>query len=217
MTVINERWINHIERIAENWCQVVRAEDVVLLSGDTSWGNSLNRVRPDLEWLTELPGRKVLVRGNHDRWWVNIKRVRRQVLPEGFFAIEGDTLEIDGVLLCGAQGHITPDDPLYHPDPPKNRFERELKTLKSALKAAARKRELGQHLIIMMHYPPFTSEGKPTMYSELIEQLAPAQCLYAHLHRESEWEVAVQGERNGINYCLVAADYLNMRLQQVYP
>jgi predicted phosphohydrolase len=187
-----------------------------LLLGDVSWANSATRVRPDLEWLAALPGRKVMVRGNHDRWWTNINKVRHHLLPEGFFALQGDCLELEGVLLCGAQGHITPDDPHYRPDPPKNRYERELDTLQSALQVATETRREGQPLIIMMHYPPFTSDAQPTAYSEMIEAHAPAMCLYGHLHRSHEWGIAINGERAGVDYRLLSADFVDMMLQTVW-
>lgn len=215
MTRFGDKWHNHVERIAENWRSQVQAEDVVLVVGDLSWATTAKKVRPDLEWLSTLPGRKVLVRGNHDRWWIDIEKVRRQLLPSQTYALQGDSLILDGVLLCGAQGHITPQDPYYVPDPPKNRYERELEMLKSALNSTSQIRQPNQQLIVMMHYPPFTSEGKPTEYSQMIEQHAPATCLYGHLHRSVEWEVAIQGEHNGIFYQLVAADYVNMTLQKI--
>ena len=157
-----------------------------------------------------------MIRGNHDLWWRDIHKVRRQILPKCFFAVQGDCIEIAGVLLCGAQGHIAPNDPYYVADPPKNRFERELKTLESALETAAAMRTPHQPLVIMLHYPPFTSDGQATAYSELIERYAPAQCLYGHLHRDDEWEQAVSGERNGITYRLMAADYLGMIPQRIW-
>jgi len=217
-THFGEKWRDHAERIADSWRRQVRPQDVVLLLGDTSWASSFKQVLPDLEWLSTLPGRKVLVRGNHDHWWNNINKVRQQMLPAGFVALQGDSIILEDVVLCGAQGHIAPPDPYYRPDPPKNRYERELNTLQTALSAAAAQRSHAhQPLIIMMHYPPFTSDAKPTAFIDLIEQYAPATCLYAHLHKTHEWEVAINGERNGIQYRLVAADYVNMELQQVYP
>lgn len=217
LTRFGEKWRNHVERIAESWRTQVKPDDVVLILGDLSWATTANRVRPDLAWLAALPGRKVLVRGNHDRWWVDIEAVRHQLLPENCYALQGDSMVVDGVLLCGAQGHVAPEDPYYKPDPPQNRYERELRMLQSALASALEVRRPAQPMMVLMHYPPFTSEGKPTAYSRLIEQYAPAQCLYAHLHRPSEWEAAVQGERNGIYYRLISSDYVDMTLQKVWP
>jgi predicted phosphohydrolase len=108
-------------------------------------------------------------------------------------------------------GHIAPEDPYYKPDPQKDRYTRELLRLEAALAHASAERLPGEPVILMMHYPPFTSEGKPTAYSALIEAYHPDIVLYGHLHRAKEWEVAVQGTLNGVRYQLVAADYLGMK------
>ena len=215
-SMFGEKWKDHTQRIADHWKHNVQVHDVVLLLGDFSWANSTSRVVPDMDWLRALPGRKVMVRGNHDRWWTNIKKVRRNVLPDDTYALQGDCMEIEGVLLCGAQGHIAPNDPYYKPDPPKNRYERELETLTHALAEAREARQPGQPLIIMMHYPPFTSDAQPTRFSEMIEAHAPATCLYGHLHRSHEWAVAVNGVRAGIDYRLLSADFVDMMLQAVW-
>lgn len=216
-SIYGDLWVNHTERLAQNWRQQVGDDDVILLLGDLSWASTYARVKPDLAWIDRLPGRKVCIRGNHDRWWRNVQEVRKYMLPPNFTALQGDCVNIEGVLICGAQGHIAPQDPYYRPDPPANRYERELATLDAALTDAAAQRQAGQALIIMMHYPPFTSDGRATAFSEMIEQHAPAQCLYAHLHKAYEWQVAINQERNGIHYRLLAADFVNMTPQQVHP
>ncbi|MFP4322787.1 MAG: metallophosphoesterase [Anaerolineales bacterium] len=215
MTRFGAHWADHEARIAESWRANVHPDDVVLLLGDTSFGNTPRRVQPDLEWLSALPGRKVMIRGNHDRWWTDIHKVRR-LLPKQTYALQGDCLTMDGILLCGAQGHIAPQDPYYKPDPPHNRYEREIRTLYAAITAAQAQRQPDQPLIVMMHYPPFTSDGKATAFSHMVESLAPAQCLYAHLHRQDEWAVAVHDQtHNGIYYRLLAADFVDMMLHKI--
>jgi predicted phosphohydrolase len=215
LTRFGPLWENHAERLAEDWRSKVSEEDVVLLAGDVSWATSVRHVLPDLAWLAQLPGRKVLVRGNHDRWWVDVQRVRQHILPPNFYALQGDTLTFDGVLIGGAQGHIAPNDPYYRPDPPHHRYERELATLQMVVDTVTQTRQVGQALIMLMHYPPYTSQGQATAYSQLVEQTAPALCLYGHLHRPQEWAVAVQGLKNGVDYRLISADFVGMRLQAI--
>jgi len=216
MSRFGEKWHDHVQRIEQDWRSKVTPDDVVLVLGDLSCASTYKVVQPDLAWLGNLPGRKVMVRGNHDRWWRDIAEVRRMMLPDSVYALQGDAINMEGIILCGAQGHVAPHDPYYRPDPPANRYERELNTLQSALQSAAAIRQPDQALIVMMHYPPFTSEGKPTIYSELIEQHAPALCLYGHLHKEHEWAVAVQGRHMGIEYRLLASDFVGMMLQHIF-
>src|SRR5438874_4367324 len=121
----------------------------------------------------------------------------------GFYALEGDCIDLDGVLICGAMGHLAPDDPYYQEDAKKDRYTRELKRLERALENANALRRPGQPVLLMMHYPPFTSEGKPTGYVNLIDWYKPTMCVYGHLHRQTEWEVARSGLHNGVHYELV--------------
>lgn len=210
MARFGERWFRHPQALAEAWKAKVSADDVVLVAGDISWAQTVNRVLPDLSWLSALPGRKILLRGNHDHWWKDIVNVRKIVEPLGFYALEGDSIEIDGVIICGAMGHLAPDDPYYEFDAKKDRYHRELTRLEKALEHATSARQTKQPVVLMMHYPPFTSEGKPTAYTELISLYQPTMCIYGHLHRSSEWETACNGVYNGVEYALVAADYLEM-------
>ncbi len=210
MARFGDRWAEHPEALAAAWREQVRPEDVILIPGDVSWAQSMNKIWPDLEWLCALPGRKVLLCGNHDHWWKDIFSVRKIVEPMGFYALEGDSVDLDGVLICGAMGHIAPHDPYYQADARKDRYKRELKRLESALEHATARREPGQPLLLMMHYPPFTSDGRSTAYVGLIDRYKPTLCVYGHLHRQAEWEVARSGLHAGVHYELVASDYLEM-------
>ncbi len=215
MARFGERWGDHTERIADAWRSRVAADDVMLLPGDISWAQTQTKVLPDMDWLTSLPGRKVLLRGNHDHWWKSIDVARKITEPLGLYTLEGDSITLDGVILCGAMGHLAPDDPYYVEDTKKDRYQRELTRLEAALQSGAEQRLRGQPMILLMHYPPFTSEGKPTAYVDLITHYRPTLCLYGHLHRSAEWKVAMNGVYEGVTYRLVAADYLEMIPQWV--
>lgn len=210
MARFGDKWADHPSHLAAIWQASIRPDDVVLIPGDVSWAQSMNKLWPDLNWLYALPGRKVLLRGNHDHWWRDVINVRKIIEPMGFYALEGDSITLDGVLICGAMGHIAPNDPYYRVDPKKDRYTRELRRLECALQHAAERRAPDQPLVLMMHYPPFTSDGKPTPYVDLITRYQPTLCLYGHLHRQAEWEVARNGVYQGVQYALVAADYLQM-------
>jgi hypothetical protein len=217
MSRFGERWHNHSERIAEAWRAHVAAEDVVVLPGDISWATTTARILPDLAWLLTLPGRKVLVRGNHDHWWKDGETARKIAEPLGFHILEGDSLTFDGVTLCGAMGHLAPHDPYYVADPKKDRYTRELDRLRAALAHAAANKSADGAVIAAVHYPPFTSQGQPTAYVEALSEAQPALCVYGHLHNEAEWQLACNGVYEGVQYRLVAADYIEMVPQLVWP
>ena len=96
-------WVQHTAKIARSWCERVQAQDIVLLAGDIFWGNRVEEAQFALNWLGCLPGRKVLVRGNHDNWWQSIGKVRA-ALPPGMYAIQNDALLLDDVAISGARG-----------------------------------------------------------------------------------------------------------------
>jgi uncharacterized protein len=213
MARFGEKWAGHPHTIAAAWREQVAPNDVVLIPGDVSWAQTVNKIFPDLAWLSALPGRKVLLRGNHDHWWKAIYQVRKILEPFGIQAIEGDSITLDGVVICGAMGHLAPQDPYYVEDPKKDRYTRELNRLEQALQDATANRQPGQPVILMMHYPPFTSDAKSTSFVDIITKYQPTFCIYGHLHRQSEWEVARNGLYNGVTYSLVAADFVGMSPQ----
>lgn len=215
MARFGERWVDHTQRIAESWRMNVSAEDVVLLPGDVSWAVKLSKVSADLAWLSALPGRKVLVRGNHDHWWRDLDETRKALEPFGFYGLQGDCQTFDGVLVCGAMGYMSPNDPYFEKDTRKDRYERELKRLETALQSGAEQRTSDQPWIVMLHYPPFTSDGQPTAFVEAITRAKPTLCLYGHLHRATEWQVAANGIYEGVDYRLVAADFIDMTPQRI--
>jgi uncharacterized protein len=151
-----------------------------------------------------------LLRGNHDHWWKNIYHVRKMLEPWGFYALEGDSITLDDVVLCGAMGYIAPEDPYFATDVRKDRYQRELTRLEKALRIANEKRQPDQPMVVLMHYPPFTSTGQPTAFVNLISLYKPTMCLYGHLHRRDEWQLACNQDYNGVLYQLVAADFLEM-------
>jgi len=211
-------WIDHAERIRASWLAQVAPDDVVIIGGDISWADKPSKVLADLAWIGALPGRKILLRGNHDHWWRTINDVRTLLATYGLEAIEADAIQIDGVILCGTMGYLAPNDPYYHADQTKDRerYERELGRLESALIAGTAIRNHDQPLIVLLHYPPFTSDAQPTAFSAAISRAHPTMCLYGHLHRPPEWAVAVNEVRDGILYRLIASDFVNMTLQKIW-
>lgn len=109
MDVFGSQWENHFERICEDWHARVQAEDVVLIPGDTSWAMQLDAALPDLLQIGALPGRKILLRGNHDFWWSSLSRLRA-ALPEQFYALQNDAMLLSGVLFAGTRAGYAPAD-----------------------------------------------------------------------------------------------------------
>ena len=206
MDIFGERWRDHPRRIAAAWRERVSDDDVVLVAGDISWALKLAEAQPDLAWIAELPGRKVLSRGNHDYWWESSGRVRR-VLPPSIAIVQGDAIDLGAVIVCGTRGWVTPETPGFKPGEDQVVYNRELARLDMAL-AAARKLAAGiKPIVVMFHYPPFL-DRKPTEFARRIAAAGAAACVYGHLHRPYDWSAATQGLVDGVYYQLTSCDYL---------
>ena len=209
MDIFGPHWQNHFERIREDWLDRVSEADVVLLPGDLSWAMHLEEALEDLSRVGALPGRKLLLRGNHDYWWSSIGRVRR-TLPEGCQAIQNDSVLLDGVLFAGSRGWTIPAEAEGDSDDARI-YRRERQRLELSLKNARAKSETAP-LIAMMHYPP-RSEGAEG-FADLLAQYGVSDVVYGHLHGAG-LSGAVRGEVDGIRYHQVSCDGLDFRLAQI--
>ena len=202
MDVFGGRWTDHAARIAEAWRRKVGADDWVLVPGDISWALKLEQAADDLAYLGALPGRKVIIRGNHDYWWQAIGKVRR-ALPPGVYALQNDWVRLQGdVAVCGTRGWTLPQHPDFTPEDEKL-LARERVRLELSLAAA---RAAGvRPAIAMMHYPPAPESGAPTPFTELLEAYGVSLCVYGHLHGDAA-RSALGGVHRGVRYRLVACD-----------
>jgi predicted phosphohydrolase len=206
MDIFGDRWRNHPQRIAAAWRERVGDDDTVLIAGDISWALKLPEAVPDLQWLAELPGRKVLSRGNHDYWWESAGRVRRQ-LPPSLALVQGDALDLGDAVVCGTRGWITPETPGFKPTEDQVVYNRELVRLDLALNAACKLAAETKPIIVMFHYPPFL-DRRPTEFAHRIAAAGAAACVYGHLHRPQDWATATQGLVDSVYYQLTSCDYL---------
>lgn len=212
MDVFGDHWEDHFARIAQDWRERVTADDVVLIPGDTSWAMQLKDAVPDLQAIGALPGRKILIKGNHDYWWTGIGQVRR-VLPEGMQAIQHDTVNIGPAVVCGTRGwaYPTPETPLSQED--ERIFNREMIRLELALQSAVK--EAGERpIVVMLHYPPLYNMDRETPFTALLEKYPVHTVVYGHLHGAGI-RAGFSGEHNGVRYLLTSCDSLGFSLAEV--
>ncbi|GGB52143.1 metallophosphoesterase [Deinococcus soli (ex Cha et al. 2016)] len=207
MTVFGPQWAGHPQAIFDEWRAAVRDEDLVLLPGDLSWAMRLPEAIQDLAPVAALPGTKVLLRGNHDYWWPTASKLRA-ALPDGMLAVVNDAVRVGNVVVCGSRGWITPGfEPLGGDD--QRLLDREAERLSLSVQAARSIRQPGDHLILMLHYPPATPPYPANPITRVIDDARPDLIVYGHLH-------GVAPERamrhvNGVPAHLVAADGLKFR------
>jgi predicted phosphohydrolase len=209
MDVFGEAWRGHAEKLERNWRERVQEDDLVLVPGDISWAMQLSAALPDLSFIGSLPGKKILLKGNHDYWWSAIGRVRSS-LPDGMRALQNDSIVENGIGICGSRGWLCPGSNNFSAEDQKI-YLRELDRLSlslSSLPAVETK-------IAMLHFPPFTDKEKGSGFTERLEAAGVQIVVYGHLHGEAN-RYAFEGERNGIYYHCVAADKLDFMPKLIY-
>jgi len=202
MDMFGQLWHRHWEKVEKNWKARVEPDDLVLLPGDHSWAMRMDEAREDLDFISALPGRKVLVRGNHDYWWQGVKKIR-QAFP-GLHFLQNDSLVFEGVGLCGTRGWNLPGaDGFSHPHDEKI-YRRELERLKLSIRSLPKDVE---HRIAMLHYPPLMPRQTRTEVTEILEESGIEVCVYGHLHL-TKGVRPFEGELRGVRYHLVSCDHL---------
>lgn len=202
MNIFGAVWDNYLGDI-EASLKDVTAEDLVLLAGDHSWAMTLDKALPDLSYIGALPGKKVLIRGNHDYWWKGITAVRA-ALPQGVFALQNDSMRFGDVIVCGSRGWSADDKS----EDGKRLYARELLRMELSLKDMQKTRRDTDKVIFMIHYPPFNARFEPTPVTELFESFGVDTVVYGHLHgKECRSKPLVV--RNGIKYYLTSCDQIH--------
>lgn len=233
MDVFGAQWENHHRTIEKHWTELVSDDDLVLVPGDVSWAMRLPEARPDLHFISRLPGRKVLLKGNHDYWWASASKVR-QALPEGMLAVHGDAVLVENVVIAGTRMWDIPDlsfadliDWQPGPSPRKPRtpedvaqdrkiYEREWQRLEVSLRrldeVAATAPEGPILRIVMTHYPPCAADLSPGPATELFAKHRIDHVVFGHLHSvRRDLNPLPFGKKDATEYHLTSCDYIDFR------
>ncbi len=201
MTIFGETWQGHPEAFFDGWRKVVQADDLVLVPGDLSWAMRFEDALLDLTDIASLPGRKVILRGNHDYWWPSISKLRRG-LPEGMYAVQNDAIALDGVVIAGTRGWACPGSRGFTEQDDKI-YRREVERLELSLRAAERLG--GDYRVVMLHFPPTNPRLEPSEFTRVLRRAAPDALVFGHVHGDSE---GVLERLDAIDVHFVAADAL---------
>ncbi len=211
MSIFGENWLNHEEKIKQNWQSAVKPDDTVILPGDFSWATYLEDAYKDFEYLNSLPGKKILLKGNHDYWWTTITNMKKYLKNFHFENIDflyNNSYLIENKIIVGTRGWNL----LENSD--KKMINREKIRLELSVQDGIKKYGENKEILVFMHYPPITSSfltQKINMdFIEIMKKYNVNTCYYGHLHGASHKD-AVEGNIEGINLKLVSADYLNFK------
>lgn len=216
MNIFGGKWQNHEEKIKKDWLEKVTENDTVLLPGDFSWSMYLKDTNADFEYLSELPGRKILLKGNHDYWWSTLNKMQKYIEENNFRNIDflyNNSYEVEGNIIAGTRGWVQSNE-----EEDKKMINRESIRLELSIKYGIQKFGDDKPIIICMHYPPYTNYNKQNLidspFIEIMRKYNVKKCIYGHLHGESIKE-AIQGNIKGIDTTLVSADGVNFKLVKI--
>lgn len=204
MDVFGGRWQDYVDKIREGFHAVVTEEDWTVLCGDISWGMSLQESLPDFQFINDLPGKKIILKGNHDYWWSTAKKT------DTFFADNGlDTISIlhnnsfifeHRYAICGTRGWFYEEESDPHHEKILNR---ECIRLETSINSAGDREK-----IVFLHYPPKYNAYECTEILDILKKHSIRHCYYGHIHSKA-CTSAFNGELNGTMFRLISADYLN--------
>lgn len=225
MDVFGPQWEGHAKKIASHWKSLIHPDDLVLVPGDLSWAMKIEEVVPDLQWVHELPGTKVMIKGNHDYWWGSLNKIA-PVLPPSIHLIQNNVFNWRETTIGGARLWDTPEysfgsfvefrenpraredkEALVQEEFEEKLFNRELERLKLSLKGLDPKAKVR---IAMTHYPPIGADLKESRAAQILEEHQMQICVFGHLHNLKAG-LDLFGEARGIRYVLASCDYIHFQ------
>ena len=212
MDIFGGAWTGYRDKLVSS-LSILRPEDTLVLAGDFSWGMSLQEALPDFRLLDSFPGKKLLIKGNHDYWWETVSKMKRFFAENAIETIDflhNSCYFYNGAALCGTRGWFyDKNDPAAGDD---KIFKRELIRLEASLKAAVD--QGAREIDCFLHYPPVFAGTEVPQITEILSRYPVKRVFYGHLHGES-LRGAFNGMRNGIYYAVVSADALGFRPIQI--
>ena len=205
MDVFGGKWVGYMDKLAEG-LSVIGPEDTTVLCGDLSWALGLENAQADFAWIDRIPGRKIILKGNHDYWWSTAAKFYKFCQANGFseqYILNNNCYEYGDWAICGTRGWFFEEERSGAHD--AKVFNRELMRLEASLKAAKDRPKL-----VFLHYPPRYRGYECREIIELLERYGVRRCYYGHLHSDSH-KLAIEGLYGGVEYRLVASDYTNFQ------
>lgn len=216
MNIFGDNWDKHEEKIKKNWIGSVKNSDLVVLPGDFSWAMNLEDAYLDFKFLNDLPGKKLMLKGNHDYWWTTLKKMRNYLEENNFNSIDfiyNNSYMFEDYIITGTRGWSLNDL-----EGSGKILNRELGRLELSLKEGVTKYGQDKQIIVFMHYPPITNSAmlsnSELEFVEVMKKYNVKKCFYGHLHGRSHKD-AIKGQINEIEFNLVSGDYLDFKLMKI--
>ncbi len=205
MDIFGGAWVGYMDKLREGISVITEADTTVLL-GDLSWALGLEEAKADFAFIDQIPGRKIILKGNHDYWWSTAAKFNKFCQINGFSnmqVLNNNCFEYEDIAICGTRGWFFEEE--RSSDHDGKVFRRELQRLETSLKAAGEKQKY-----VFLHYPPRYKGYECREILDLLERYEVRRCFYGHLHGPSH-ALAMEGLWDGVEFRLVSADKLNFR------
>lgn len=212
MDIFGQNWQNYEEKIKQDWLEKVNENDIVILPGDFSWAMYLEETEKDFNFINNLPGKKILLKGNHDYWWSTVTSMRKYLKEKEITNIDflyNNSYEYENKIIVGTRGWAISEE-----QEDIRLTKREVDRLELSIKDGIAKYGENKEIIAFMHYPPVTKNHMNTDYIKLMKKYNIEKCFYGHLHGNSIKD-AIEGVIDGIQLKLVSADGLDFKLIKV--
>jgi predicted phosphohydrolase len=211
MDIFGGAWVGYMDKLRQG-LHMIQPEDTTVLLGDLSWALDLNDAKADFDFINQIPGRKIILKGNHDYWWSTVAKFNKFCQENGYtdqFILNNNHYEYNGYAICGTRGWFFEEERSGAHD--EKVFKRELLRLEASLKSAG---DLPK--IVFLHYPPKYKGYECPEILELLKHYDVRRCFYGHLHGASH-ALAMEGIWDGVDFRLVAADKIGFQPVMVLP
>ena len=213
MDIFGQNWHNYEEKIKQDWLSKVKQDDLVILPGDFSWAMYLDETKKDFEFINNLPGKKILLKGNHDYWWTTVTSMRKYIKNNNFENIDflyNNSYQYETYILAGTRGWSQTED-----KDDKKIIKREALRLELSITEGIKQYGEEKEILVFMHYPPIMKtnvmQNEQNEFIKIMKKYNVRKCYYGHLHGTSIKD-AVEGEYFGIDFKLVSCDSLDFKL-----
>ncbi len=202
---IFDGWKDYVEKIKKNWENTIKENDTVVIIGDISWAMSLEEAKKDFEFINKLPGKKILIKGNHDYWWITKSKTEKFLKENNFESISilfNSAYLVENICVCGTRGWM------YNSEEPEDEkiYLREIGRLKRSLDCS---NEYGVNPVVFLHYPPVYAFNESEEIINILIERKVKKCYYGHIHGSGAKKNIVEGVYKGIDFKLVSCDYID--------
>ena len=195
-------WNDYVQRLENNWRRLITDDDTVVIAGDISWAMKLEETLTDFRFIHSLPGKKLLLKGNHDYWWATKKKMDEFISVNHLDSLSilfNNAFRVGEYAVCGTRGWFLENEA---PEDIKV-LNREVGRLKMSLEQA---KKLGGEPVVFLHYPPYYRGLECSKMMDVLLEYGVKKCYYGHIHGKKNFRLAFEGEYRGINFRLISGD-----------